>query len=172
MDLTHFNKEFLTKFECFASKVHELNLQLAEIQGYIHPKIQAKLWRQGHNDSEIDAMISSLEEKDCFYLAKLIRDTYSHPGLSCTDAIPGCTWHNWGEALTYHILDEHNHVLELSHPKYLELAKIAKKCGFVHGTTFKENPKVNLIQLSDCQSPTDKWTLKEINDKLMQNRED
>lgn len=66
---------------------------------------QAKLWRQSRPTSEINAEISSLRKIQCDFLADVLEKVGPQPtGRLVTNAIPGLSWHNWGEAMDCYIL--------------------------------------------------------------------
>ncbi len=63
------------------------------------PLEQAKLWRQSRTIGEITARIDELEAADAPFLAACLRDVGPQHGDPVTNAIPGLSWHQWGEAL-------------------------------------------------------------------------
>lgn len=60
---------------------------------------QAKLWRQSRTSQEIDQRTQELEDGGAPYLARIIRDVGPQSGPKVTNAIPGLSWHQWGEAM-------------------------------------------------------------------------
>lgn len=61
---------------------------------------QAKLWRQSRHREEINTQIANLRSKQCDYLADVIESVGIVPmGKWATNAIPGLSWHNWGQAV-------------------------------------------------------------------------
>lgn len=171
MDLNGLNPDFCQKFEPFADKVHELKLKILPIKGYVSVFEQATLWRSGHNDNEIDVMINVLQEKQCHNMAALLANTVAVPGPLVTNTLPGCCWHNWGQALLFQLISEDHKMLPLDSKRYSEVAKLAKKNGFVSGLSFKENPIPNLIQLSEYSKPEDQFFLQEIDTHLQSLKE-
>ena len=63
------------------------------------PWKQAKLWRQSRSIEEITQAIANLEGNGASFLAHILRSVESQYGLPVTNALPGLSWHQWGEAL-------------------------------------------------------------------------
>lgn len=63
------------------------------------PEEQARLWRQSRTGQEIETKIRELEDAGARYLAGVIRSVGSQNGPKVTNALPGLSWHQWGEAV-------------------------------------------------------------------------
>ena len=63
------------------------------------PFEQAKLWRQSRSIEQIRLKISELKSKSAPFLAFCIESAGPQHGSPVTNAIPGLSWHQWGEAL-------------------------------------------------------------------------
>jgi peptidoglycan LD-endopeptidase CwlK len=63
------------------------------------PKEQAALWRQSRAREEIDAAIDRLRSQGGDFLADTLRDVGPQHGEHVTNALPGFSWHQWGEAI-------------------------------------------------------------------------
>lgn len=64
-----------------------------------HPVRQGHLWRQSRPRSTVNARIASLERVGARFLADCIRRAGPQDGPQVTLAIPGYSWHQWGEAV-------------------------------------------------------------------------
>lgn len=64
-----------------------------------HPILQAKLWRQSRPWSRIEAAIEKLENLDAPYLAGCLVEAGPQSGRWATNALPGDSWHQFGEAV-------------------------------------------------------------------------
>jgi hypothetical protein len=62
------------------------------------PFDQAKLWRQSRSAAEVDARIQSLKDQNAPFLAHCLESVGPQHGPPVTNAIPGYSWHQWGEA--------------------------------------------------------------------------
>ena len=139
------------------------------------PTEQAKLWRQSRSIEEIVSAIARLRNGGASYLAHVVDAVGPQHGPPVTQALPGLSWHQWGEAVdcfwavnggaewsTSKILDGIN--------GYKIYASRAKEFGLVAGglwRSFKDWPHVQLRQQG---SPTAAgYSLAEI-DKAMKTR--
>jgi hypothetical protein len=136
------------------------------------PEEQAKLWRQSRTGQEIEARIQDLEAKGAPYLARVIREAGPQNGAKVTNAIPGLSWHQWGEAMdcfwlvdggaewsTRRKIDGHN--------GYAIYAEEAERLGLTaggHWQSFKDWPHV---QLRADSNPGKQFSLAEIDAEMM-----
>jgi peptidoglycan LD-endopeptidase CwlK len=63
------------------------------------PFEQARLWRQSRSSAEIQAKLKQLKRKGAPFLAHIIESVGPQHGQPVTNAIPGLSWHQWGEAV-------------------------------------------------------------------------
>jgi hypothetical protein len=63
------------------------------------PFEQAKLWRQSRSREEIEQRIARLRAAGAGFLAHCIETVGPQHGAHVTNAIPGLSWHQWGEAV-------------------------------------------------------------------------
>jgi peptidoglycan LD-endopeptidase CwlK len=63
------------------------------------PAQQGVLWRQSRSTSEIADKIAELNTKGAAFLAECIASAGPQHGPHVTNAIPGYSWHQWGEAM-------------------------------------------------------------------------
>lgn len=63
------------------------------------PWAQARLWRQSRSIEEINRMAEMLREDGAAYLADVLISVGPQFGDPVTDALPGQSWHQWGEAV-------------------------------------------------------------------------
>ena len=60
---------------------------------------QAQLWRQSRTNKEITQKIQELQSNGAPFLADVIQRVGDQNGPKVTNAIPGLSWHQWGEAM-------------------------------------------------------------------------
>lgn len=130
------------------------------------PYTQAKLWRQSRTSFEVQKKIDELKSKNAHFLAHCIESVGKQYGPHVTNAIPGLSWHQWGEAVDSVWIV--NKKAEWSTQKtinglngYMVYADEAKKLGLEAGfywPKFKDSPHVQyrkaaspLVQLSIIQ---------------------
>ena len=63
------------------------------------PFEQGALWRQSRTGEQVRAKITELRAKGAPFLAFCIEDVGPRNGSHVTNAVPGLSWHQWGEAL-------------------------------------------------------------------------
>jgi hypothetical protein len=67
--------------------------------GLRDPFEQARLWRQSRSIEEITKKIHEYSTQGAHFLAECLRSVGPQHGGHVTDAPPGFSWHQWGEAL-------------------------------------------------------------------------
>lgn len=138
------------------------------------PFEQARLWRQSRSKEEIEAKIAELESKSAPFLADCIARVGPQHGDPVTNAIPGLSWHQWGEAVDcFWLVDgeaEWSSRKEINGLNgYQIYAEEAQAAGLTAGglwTSFKDWPHV---QLRSASSPLKSISLVDI-DKEMKER--
>ncbi|MGH7788121.1 MAG: M15 family metallopeptidase [Candidatus Binatia bacterium] len=63
------------------------------------PFEQARLWRQSRAIEEIKARIKELKQAGGPFLAHCLESVGPQSGKKVTGAVPGFSWHQWGEAM-------------------------------------------------------------------------
>lgn len=63
------------------------------------PFEQAKLWRQSRSREQINAQIAKFKTQGATFLAHCIESVGPQNGPPVTNALPGFSWHQWGEAV-------------------------------------------------------------------------
>lgn len=63
------------------------------------PDEQAILWRQSRAKEEIEAAIAKLRSQGGDFLADTLQNVGPQHGEHVTNALPGFSWHQWGEAV-------------------------------------------------------------------------
>ncbi len=162
----------------FKTQVIEL-LRLCDESGYEMrpfftlrtPFEQAKLWRQSRTTQQIQEKTNMLNSNGARFLAHCIESVGPQNGRHVTNAIPGFSWHQWGEAVDcFWLLDG---AAEWSRRKkvngnngYAEYALHAKEIGLTAGgywSSFKDWPHV---QLRSESNPGRVYSLEQINQKM------
>ena len=162
----------------FKPKIEEL-LNLCEQSGYTMrqfftlrtPFEQGILWRQSRSSEEVRQKISELRNSGADFLAHCIDSVGPQNGRHVTNAIPGFSWHQWGEAVDCFWLLDGN--AEWSTRKkvngmngYVNYADKARALGLSAGgfwTSFKDWPHV---QMREASNPGRIFSLQEINQHM------
>lgn len=135
------------------------------------PFEQAIAWRQSRALEEINHQINYLKNNGANFLADCLNSVGPQHGDHVTNALPGLSWHQWGEALDcFWIVDKK---AEWSTRKeinglngYQVYADIAESMGLFpggHWRNFKDWPH---IQYRKDASPLGSMNLKEIDDQM------
>lgn len=114
------------------------------------PFTQGKLWRQSRTSIEIAKKIEELKNQNANFLAHCIESVGKQYGEHVTNAIPGLSWHQWGEAVDSVWVVNNKSVWSTEQTikglnGYMVYADEAKKLGLDAGfywTKFKDSPHV------------------------------
>ncbi|WP_426327276.1 M15 family metallopeptidase [Pedobacter sp. R-06] len=90
--------ELQSKLKMTIDNCEKRNVKMQIIEGLRNPFLQAIYWRQSRKIKEIKAKIDELNEAQAFFLSFCIKAVGSQYGTFATNAIPGFSWHQWGEA--------------------------------------------------------------------------
>jgi peptidoglycan LD-endopeptidase CwlK len=138
------------------------------------PFEQGKLWRQSRSTEEINAKLKELKNSGANFLANCIESVGKQYGEHVTNAIPGLSWHQWGEAIdSVWIVNKEaewsTKVKVNGVNGYVIYANEAINLGLDAGhywTKIKDSPHV---QLSSLASPLKRFSLVDI-DREMKRR--
>jgi peptidoglycan LD-endopeptidase CwlK len=98
IDLTTLVPEFRVNVESLVANCAARGIEMRPHGGLRTPFEQAKLWRQSRAIEEIEAEIEKLLAKGADFLAHCLESVGPQHGKHVTNAIPGKSWHQWGEA--------------------------------------------------------------------------
>ena len=152
----------------------EREVIMRPIEGLRFPEKQAIYWRQSRTREEIERRIAILRNAGAPFLANVLVSVGPQHGKHVTNAIPGLSWHQWGEAVDCVWIVEGRAVWDVESRVngvngYLVYAEEAQRLGLNAGAfwrTFKDFPHV---QLREDSSPRSVMSLQEI-DAVMTTR--
>lgn len=129
---------------------------------------QAALWRQSRSSQEVETEIARLEAADAQFLAQALRDAGPQSGRWATNAIPGYSWHQWGEAVDcFWLVDgkaEWSARRQIDGQNGYEIyANEAERLGLTAGGHWKTAKDWPHVQLQGHSSPGAVFTLAQIN---------
>lgn len=137
------------------------------------PLEQARLWRQSRSREEIVEKLRWLNQNNAVFIAHCIESVGPQYGSHVTNAIPGLSWHQWGEAVDCFWLLEGR--AEWSTRKqvgsingYHNYADLARQSGLTaggHWRSFKDWPHV---QYRPESNPGRIFSLVEIDNEMQQ----
>jgi peptidoglycan L-alanyl-D-glutamate endopeptidase CwlK len=91
--------EFRTNALALLANLASRGIELRPFAALRSPREQAMLWRQSRAREEIEAAASRLRSKGAFFLAETLVSVGPQNGHHATNALPGFSWHQWGEAI-------------------------------------------------------------------------
>lgn len=106
------------------------------------PWQQGRLWRQSRSRAVVSARIVDLRSSGAGYLADVLEAVGPQSGPPVTRAIPGLSWHQWGEAADLALIERGAAVWDAGHAGYHALAITAETIGLVSGRSFGDAPHV------------------------------
>lgn len=135
------------------------------------PFEQARLWRQSRPIEEIRARIKAFRAEGADFLAHCLESVGPQHGSHVTNATPGLSWHQWGEAMDCFWLVDGK--AEFSTSKliggqngYRVYAEEAVKLSLTAGAFFKSLKDFPHVQLRPQAGPNKVFTLAEIDAEM------
>lgn len=153
IDFTLLDPTFRPIAEKLITNCQNKGLQLVPYFGLRTLQEQAILWRQSRTSAIVAAQIQSYRDHACDFLADIMEDVGPHNGPHVTNALPGYSWHNWGQAMDC--------VVTLG--SYSDYANQACLLGLTAGYNFKSFPDLGHVQLNAREIPS-LYTIKYVND--------
>lgn len=166
--------DFKSKVICLLDRCKNRGVEMRPCSGVRDPFEQARLWRQSRSIEEINLAIKHFLDNGGDFLAHCLKTVGPQHGDHVTNALPGYSWHQWGEALDSFWLV--NGKAEWSTKKlvngvngfkvYAEEAKIIGISAGLNWTSFKDAPH---IQFRSTSNPGKVISINEIN-KVMKEK--
>ena len=171
IDVSLLVPEFRDKMNTLLAACRGKGVEMLPYFGIRTPFEQAKLWRQSRTADEVTQKVAELRAQGAAFLAHCLESVGSQNGAPVTKAIPGLSWHQWGEAVDCAWVVAGK--TEWSVQKkvdgingYQVYAEQARALGLDPGglwNSFKDWPHV---QLRSASSPLKLYSLVEIDKKL------
>ena len=118
------------------------------------PGSQARIWCQSRSETEIAAAKAGMVASGAPWLASLLRYDTGRRGPEVTRALPGASWHQWGEAIDCFVRIDGKPAKDGGNPGYRIYAEEAVKVGLDAGLFWPNFPDAGHIQLRKQSSPT------------------
>jgi hypothetical protein len=166
-DLTELTPEFLEKIEIVLSSVAQSGYDVRPFVTGRDVFTQAKLWRQSRSSEEIKSAVERLKHESAPWLAEVVEGVGPQLGRWATNALPGQSWHQWGEAVDCFVVAENGRgVWSSRHPGYESYASEAKKAGLNSGFYWSRRDAVH-VQLRQ-EGVRAHYTWPEIDAKMLE----
>jgi peptidoglycan L-alanyl-D-glutamate endopeptidase CwlK len=98
VSLDELDAEFRTRLTATIAACATAGIDMIPYFAIRTPFDQGKLWRQSRSHQEIAAKLAELNANGATFLAHCIDSVGPQHGPHVTNAIPGYSWHQWGEA--------------------------------------------------------------------------
>lgn len=166
--------DFKDKLKSLLDACNGQGVEMRPYFGIRSPFEQAKLWRQSRAHEEIEQKIAWLRAQGASFLADCLESVGPQNGPPVTNAIPGLSWHQWGEAADCAwVVDGKT---EWSTQRkvggingYRVYAGQAVELGLDPGGLWKSLKDWPHVQLRKASSPAKLYSLKDI-DKMMKEK--
>ena len=142
--------EFLAKVEAALALAQSEGLTMYPYFGLRDPITQAKLWRQSRARSVVEAKIASLKAEGALFLAWCLTEAGPCDGPPVTNAGPGESWHQYGEAVDCYVVN-HGEPDWNDNASYRKWAAIGEGQGLYSGINFGDNDH---LQFRATEPPT------------------
>lgn len=159
--------EFRLKIEDVLSSCKERGFILKPFYAKRSVVEQAKLWRQSRSRDEILTHADIMRRRGAPNLAKLLLDVGPQHGRWATNALPGESWHQWGEAVDCFVLDQNTKraLWSSKHEGYRVYAEEGQKKGLFPGYYWQSDDAVH-IQMRR-EKPTKIYSWEEVDTIMM-----
>jgi len=173
-NLNTLEPNFRAKAETLIANCKSNGIEMRPYWALRSPPEQAKVWRQSRTIEEITQKIAELKENKAFYLAECLLNAGPQYGKFCTNAIPGLSWHQWGEAMDCFWVVENNaewstRILINGINGYSRYAELAENLGLTAGGHWANLKDWAHVQLRSERSPLNSFSISEI-DQTMKKR--
>ncbi len=173
-DLNLLIPEFKERVITLLQNCKNRGIEMRPNEGLRDPFVQARYWRQSRTKQTIAKKVQELKTSNAPFLAHCIESIGPQHGDPVTNALPGLSWHQWGEALDCFWVVKGKAVWDLTTTVnglngFMIYAAEAKKLGLEAGlfwTSLQDSPHV---QLRKAANPLSTFTLQKI-DQVMKER--
>ena len=162
------DEAFAAKLEATLGECEKQGVTMVPYAGIRDPWEQARLWRQSRTTAVVNQAIARLESSDAGFLAAVLRDVGpQRPAPRVTNALPGFSWHQFGEAADcYWQVDGRPEWDDLT--GYRVYAENGVKQGLTAGGYWPDLKDWPHLQLRPNAGPGSVYSTKEINDRMLQ----
>jgi hypothetical protein len=166
--------EFALKAKQLLQRCDDLHVVMHVTETLRTPFTQARFWRQSRPTAVVNARIQKLRADGAPFLADCLQRVGPHTGEHVTNALPGLSWHQWGEAIDSVWVANGKETFSLKLTVggvngFHVYAEQAEKMGLTAGAFFQSIKDFPHVQLRGDASPLSHHSLHEI-DAVMKAR--
>jgi hypothetical protein len=171
VDLNQLVEEFRRTVKSLIANCDRRGIEMRPNAGVRTPFDQARLWRQSRTTEEIMDKIGDFRTAGADFLAFCLESVGPQHGDPVTNALPGFSWHQWGEAIDcFWVVDgraEWSTVKKVNglngYHVYADEAEALELTAGGHWATFKDWPHV---QMRAASSPGKIMSIGEIDEEM------
>lgn len=147
--------EFRTKVQRLLDICSDAGYKFIPYSTLRGPGYQAGLYRQGRTQAQINATVASLRRQNAPFIADLLLAFPAAPKEKLvTKALPGQSWHQYGEAVDCYFEDPKTKKANWNNTKaYKFYSDTARSLGLMPGADFKTFPEYNHVQFRKENPP-------------------
>jgi len=169
-DLLDLVVEFRSKVELTLADCKDTGHELRPFFTFRDPWTQARLWRQSRTFDQIIKARDRLAAAGAPYLSRVLMDAGPSSGKWATNALPGQSFHQFGEAVDCFVVGPNGEAIwDDRHPGYKFYAERAQFHGLTAGYFWGSSPDAVHIQFRPASSPLHILSWPQI-DKAMKER--
>lgn len=142
MNLTGLTPDFAMRVGTLLAKLKAQGVEMRPYSTLRTPFEQASLWRQGRTSEQIGAMTARLRATGAPRIAACIEAVGPQHGRKVTNAVPGYSWHQHGEAVD--CFRVRNGEADWDPVAYKDYARVAREMDLKPGADFSDFPHVQL----------------------------
>lgn len=166
--------DFRNKVTTLLQNCLNRGIEMRPNEGLRSPFTQAKYWRQSRTKEAIKKKIAELRSEGADFLAHCLESVGPQHGDPVTNALPGLSWHQWGEALDCFWVVKGKAVWDLTtvvngQNGFMVYADEAKKLGLDAGLFWASLQDSPHVQLRKAANPLKLFSLQQI-DQTMRER--
>lgn len=164
------SEEFIALIEKLLHNCNKRGILMMPYEIIRTPATQAKYWKQGRTSAEVKLVVDQMLEVKASFLAQCLIDAEHLGGPVITNALPGFSWHQWGEAVDCYWLYDNRKIWELDfrdpngNNGYEVYAEEAADLSLEAGFFWKGFVDAPHVQYQKSPSPKETYSMKEIND--------
>lgn len=168
MDLSGLTPDFRARLEQLLEACRARGVVMVPYLGIRTPADQAALWKQGRTAAAIAAELARLRSAGGGYLADLVEGAVPRGTKRVTNALPGLSWHQWGEACDcyWRVDGKACWAVPTGNLGYAIYAAEAKHLGLTAGGYFTTLADWPHVQLRTLGSPARLYALTEIDARM------
>lgn len=118
------------------------------------PRVQAKLWCQSRTVEQITKAKLQLKAAGAAWLAGQLSELWAKTGPAVTNALPGMSWHQWGEAIDCVAVGRDGKAIwDARSQLYRIYAEEAQRLRLEAGALWSRFPDAVHVQLRNAASP-------------------